>query len=185
MQRLAQPGTTLHSQVWRASVSLKRRHWESKRSATERNVLISTVPEHSGSLVSSGKKNRQNDDIIKPESVISYKTIHLSEKQTMSTREFRLSLVFSLTDHPAEEALRLGRSSCNVTGRRTLHSLVELDGPKRQTRKRCRGCYEKIYLNEGYAEARNKARRVSTYCDHCDDKPHLCLPCFTEKYSEE
>ena len=197
----------------------------------KRNVLmISTVPEHSGSLVPSGKKNKQKEDIFKPESVLAYNTakrgIDVADQLTyyysplrknrkwyknlamevltgitvtnawvlhkkyypqkaMSTRELRESLVFSLTNHPAEGPLRPGRSPCNVTGRRTLHSLVELDGPKRKTRKRCRGCYEKIVLNEGYAVARNKARRISTYCDHCDGKPHLCLPCFTEKHSAE
>lgn len=140
----------------------------------KRNVLtISTVPEHSGSLIPCGKKNRQNDDILKPESVLSYnmakKGIGASDQLTsyysplrkknkkwykklaiemltgitvinarvlhkkyypqkaMSTREFRESLVFSLTDNPAEEAARPGRSPCNVTGRRALHSLVELD----------------------------------------------------------
>ena len=197
----------------------------------KRNVLtISTVPEHSDSLVASGKKNKQNEDILKPESVLAYnkakKGIDVADQLTyyysplrktrkwykklalevltgitvtnawvlhkkyypqkaMSTREFRESLVFSLTNHPAEGPPRPGRSPCIVTGRRTLHSLVELDGPKRKTRKRCRGCYEKIALSEGYVVARNKARRISTYCDHCDGKPHLCLPCFTEKHSVE
>lgn len=52
----------------------------------------------------------------------------------MSTRELRESLVFSLTDHPAEEALRPGGRPCSVTGR-TMHSLVELDGPETNKKK--------------------------------------------------
>ena len=54
---------------------------------------------------------------------------------------------------------------------------------KRDTRKRCRGCYEKISLSEGCKVARNKARRVNTFCNECEGKPHLCITCFAEKHS--
>ena len=56
-------------------------------------------------------------------------------------------------------------------------------GPKSENRKRCRGCYEQISAAEGTKIARAKARRVSTYCESCDEKPHLCISCFNAKHS--
>ena len=49
-------------------------------------------------------------------------------------------------------------------------------------RKGCRGCYDKISKNENSKIARNKARRVSTYCVQCEGKPHLCITCFAEEH---
>lgn len=101
----------------------------------------------------------------------------------MNLRHFRDSLVLSLTGS-ATEILKPGRAASTVAGKRSQHSLEELAGPKKNTRKRCRGCYEKLSLNEGFQIARNKARRVSTFCEQCDGKPHLCIPCFAEKHDE-
>ena len=62
------------------------------------------------------------------------------------------------------------------------HCLTEVEGPKSKTRKRCRGCYDMISLNEGSREATKKAKKVSTYCKHCENKPYLCLSCFENRH---
>ena len=49
-----------------------------------------------------------------------------------------------------------------ISGKRIGHELIEADGPKSKTRKRCRSCYEQIANAEGSKTARLKARRVNT-----------------------
>ncbi|KAF2353648.1 hypothetical protein FHG87_015598 [Trinorchestia longiramus] len=53
---------------------------------------------------------------------------------------------------------------------------------EREEKERCLGCYEKLSSNENCQVARNKARRVTTYCNLCESKPHLCVSCFSEKH---
>ncbi len=89
--------------------------------------------------------------------------------------------MFSLTRTPPN-ILKVGRAPSTMAGKRAQHSLKEIDGPKQKTRKRCHCCYEKISLNEGFKIDRNRGRRVSTFCNQCNEKPHLCIPCFTEKH---
>ncbi len=101
-------------------------------------------------------------------------------KNPTKLRHFRESLVFSLTKQQSEK-LKPGRACSTISGKRTHHSLSEKNGQKQKTRKRCRGCYEKISLKEGFKIARNLSRRVSTFCAQCDGNPHLCIPCFTEQ----
>ena len=189
-------------------------------------MTISTLPEHNDQLVPSGKKNRNKEDVFKPESVMAYKAkkgVDVSDQYTtyygqlrkskkwnkklafelitglsivnawvlycqyfptakMSQVQFREALVYSLAgDEP--ENIRPGRSSGVISGNRSQHILTEKDGPKRETRKRCRGCYEKISLSEGFQVAGNKARRINTFCSECENQPHLCVACFAEKHS--
>lgn len=72
----------------------------------------------------------------------------------MSQLQFREALVCSLTGGEPEN-IRPGKSPGVISGKRSPHILTEKDGPKRDTRKRCRGCYEKISLSEGFKVARN------------------------------
>ena len=92
----------------------------------------------------------------------------------MHIRLFRDSLVLSLTGVP-ENNIRPGRADSLIYGKPVTRLLTE-DDKTYKNGKRCQGCYEKISINESCSVARNKARRVSTYCSQCHDQPHLCAP---------
>lgn len=62
------------------------------------------------------------------------------------------------------------------------HKMQKYEGAVRMTRKRCTSCYQKLQNTSGVKEARNKAKRVSTFCDDCPGQPTLCLQCFNEKH---
>lgn len=96
----------------------------------------------------------------------------------MSVKNFRESLIQSLLTGKPQEKVSKGRDRSLVSGNRSLHTLIEMDGKCRDTRKRCRGCYESISNAEGSKVAGKKARRVKTYCGKCEDKPFLCPSCF-------
>ena len=66
-------------------------YWKDKR-----NVLtLSTIPEHSGELVPSGKRTRTNVDILKPNSVLDYnaakKDVDMSDQLTSYSSALRRS----------------------------------------------------------------------------------------------
>lgn len=200
-------------------------NWKDKR-----NVLtLSTVPEHSGNLQPSGKKDRNGTEILKPQNVLDYNTakcgvdksdqmtsyntalrrstkwyrklaIELltgtavvnawvlynqfySQQKTMGVTEFKECLVMSLITGKMNEEMLPGPKRSDIGGLRSSHSLVEAEGPKLKTRKRCRSCNEIIANNESSSEARRKARRVTTFCDSCDGKPSLCVSCFSLRHS--
>lgn len=106
---------------------------------------------------------------------------YCSAKQ-VCLKTFTESVILSLTKNIPKEITKPGKRTSDILGARKEHTLQEADGPKKNTRKRCRGCYEKISLCEGYKVATNKARRVSTYCNECEGQPHLCISCFNEKH---
>ena len=194
----------------------------------KRNVLtVSTIPEHGSSLVPTGKKTRNGENIMKPPSVLAYnhakKGVDVSDQlsayysvmrkskkwyrklafelvcgtsvvnaqilynkccpdRKMNLRKFTESLALSImTGHPSED-IPGGKRSTPISGNKG-HRIVEADGPKRKSRKRCKGCYEKISVNEGFKIATRQARKVSTYCADCVGEPYLCLPCFDEKHA--
>ena len=102
--------------------------------------------------------------------------------------KFRESIVLSLLTGSSEEVLRPGRRVTSVGPGPVLHTsegqhcLTEVEGPKSKTRKRCRDCYDMISRNEGSRAATKMAKKVSTYCKHCEDKPFLCLSCFETRH---
>jgi hypothetical protein len=63
-----------------------------------------------------------------------------------------------------------------------LQEINEYTGNRRQ-RKACRNCYKKLKTKEGREIARNKSRKVSTFCKKCPEKPFLCSDCFEEYHS--
>ncbi|KAJ8967737.1 hypothetical protein NQ314_002652 [Rhamnusium bicolor] len=63
-----------------------------------------------------------------------------------------------------------------------LHRLQKYEGTARNTRKKCSSCYKKIQSESGVKEARNKAKRVCTFCENCPGMPTMCLPCFNENH---
>ena len=105
----------------------------------------------------------------------------------MPLKLFRESLVLHyLTGKETEtEDINVGKDRTTISGKRSSHALMEMDGKCRDTRKRCRGCYDVLSKNEGYKVANNKARRVKTYCFECEGKPFLCVPCFKRLHEED
>ena len=112
-----------------------------------------------------------------------YNKFFQQQGKQMPILDFKESIMMSLVTGTLGMNLKPGPSSSVVSGIRSSHSLVEVDGPKSMKRKRCRGCYEQISAAEGSKVARSKARRISTYCDSCDGKPYLCISCFNMKHS--
>lgn len=106
-----------------------------------------------------------------------------NQGKLMPILEFKECIMMSLVVGKPRSPLKPGPSCLQVIGKRNVHALIEADGPKSKNRKRCRGCYEQISATEGTKIARSKARRVSTYCESCDEKPHLCISCFNIKHS--
>lgn len=62
--------------------------------------------------------------------------------------------------------------------RRVKHVLQKLEGPSRKSRRNCGECYRTNVVNFGRKEARNKTKKVNTYCNGCPEKPKLCHDCF-------
>ena len=101
----------------------------------------------------------------------------------MDSAEIQSQSSFLLNDSPFER-LRLGKNSSNCfASSGSQHFLSEVEGSKRDSRKRCVGCYEIISTNEGSKVASKKAKKASTFCNSCHNKPYLCLSCFVTKHS--
>ncbi|XP_028153191.2 protein tramtrack, beta isoform isoform X10 [Diabrotica virgifera virgifera] len=61
-----------------------------------------------------------------------------------------------------------------------LHLLKRNDD---KPRKQCKSCYKDLTRKFSRTEARNKSRRVKTYCDGCDGKPAMCQECYITIHS--
>ena len=82
--------------------------------------------------------------------------------------------------------LSFDKSFLNISGTLSSeHILVELEGSKRQSRKRCKGCYKMLTASEGSKVAKNKAGKISTHCNACEGSPYLCIPCVNMKHGAE
>ncbi|KAG8284111.1 hypothetical protein J6590_003805 [Homalodisca vitripennis] len=62
------------------------------------------------------------------------------------------------------------------------HKLLKREGPARKSRKRCVQCYQEKVLEVGTKEARNKTKKVNTFCSGCPNEPNMCLGCFNKKH---
>lgn len=61
---------------------------------------------------------------------------------------------------------------------RKKHVLQKKEGPSLKVRRMCVECYKNNVTTFGRALARNKTKKVPTFCDTCVDKPFLCVECF-------
>lgn len=66
------------------------------------------------------------------------------------------------------------------TGRTTRrkHVLQKKEGPSLKVRRSCVECYKKNVSTFGRQMARNKTKKVPTFCNTCPDQPFLCVECF-------
>ncbi|KAF2346739.1 PiggyBac transposable element-derived protein [Trinorchestia longiramus] len=194
-------------------------NWRDKRNV----LMLSTIPEHSSDLKSTGRKNRKGIPVMKPQPVIDYnaakKGVDMSDQMAsyqtalrktrkwyrkvafelltgitvvnawvlyqklshkeMSILKFKEAIIAHLLDDNAS-TFQENKESSRV---KSAHTLTEAPGSKRQSRKRCRMCYDTLVHNEGSKKARASARKVNTFCVSCEDQPYLCLQCFNVKHS--
>ena len=80
-------------------------------------------------------------------------------RKPVSLLSFQESLTLSLLTGSSQENLRPGKKRASVGRIQTeqQHYLVEAEGPKRASRKRCVSCYEMLTINEGSKVAAKKA----------------------------
>lgn len=80
----------------------------------------------------------------------------------------------SANDNQSKKKRKRGKST---------HRINRYEGSARTSRKRCGECYKNIQKKKGSKEARAKASKVLTFCEDCDGKPAMCIPCF-KKFHE-
>ncbi|XP_045765134.1 piggyBac transposable element-derived protein 4-like [Maniola jurtina] len=66
--------------------------------------------------------------------------------------------------------------------KRLKHKLVKKEGKSSIVRRSCSQCYKNIVQSQGRKQAKNKVKKVQTFCDDCPNKPFLCLDCFNKAH---
>ena len=93
-------------------------------------------------------------------------------KTEIKLSDFRMALAMYLTQcHSPEPSDILIRQ-------RLRHEIQKKEGQAYLARKFCRECYKKNVKQLGSKIAKNRTKKVTTYCPDCIDEPHLCLKCF-------
>lgn len=85
--------------------------------------------------------------------------------------DFRLALLKTLCSQQNVPVAR-------PTVRQKAHRLQQKEGPARMSRRTCVNCYKINVATYGRKWAKNKTKKVRTYCPQCPEKPFLCLSCF-------
>lgn len=62
--------------------------------------------------------------------------------------------------------------------RRIAHKLQQKEGQARKSRRTCVNCYKINVSTYGRQWAKNKTKKVITFCPQCPEKPFLCISCF-------
>lgn len=104
-------------------------------------------------------------------------------KKNISIVDYRKRLVRYLTNsrnpEPERDYLRN-----ELRPKRRKHELIKKTGPVQKTRRFCVACYKKNVEMFSRKDAKNKTRKVPTYCSQCDGQPHYCLPCFNREHRQ-
>lgn len=96
-----------------------------------------------------------------------------NKQSKSSVVHFRRALINYLT-WPADSQEII----INERPKRLKHVLKLKEGKVRDTRRFCVQCYKDSAQEFGRKVAKNKAKKVSTYCVQCKGEPHFCLKCF-------
>ncbi|XP_076644894.1 uncharacterized protein LOC143354555 isoform X20 [Halictus rubicundus] len=67
---------------------------------------------------------------------------------------------------------------------RVHHELRSKDGNVRHTRRQCKKCYEENVKRFGREFAKNRTKKVITFCQDCYGNPYFCLPCFNKVHRD-
>lgn len=87
--------------------------------------------------------------------------------------EFRKEIMKSFLDSNIE-------SDRNQRPRREKHGLKKKEGRSSKTRRACQQCYKDMVAIHGRLVAKNKTRKVNTFCEKCPNEPYLCVECYTK-----
>lgn len=91
--------------------------------------------------------------------------------------QFRRQLVEYLVDSEKDEPdVVIDRP------KRLKHELLKKEGTVRNSRRYCIECYKQSAKTYGSRNAKNKAKKVATYCNECPGKPYYCLLCFNKNH---
>ncbi|KAH9634428.1 hypothetical protein HF086_008262 [Spodoptera exigua] len=93
-------------------------------------------------------------------------------KKTIQIVDFRKEIVQQFCQTESEE-YRL-----REVPKRLKHQLSKKDGKSKSTRRLCSGCYKQNVILMGRQYARNKTKKVNTFCETCPCKPFMCFDCF-------
>ncbi|XP_049878455.1 piggyBac transposable element-derived protein 2-like [Pectinophora gossypiella] len=94
--------------------------------------------------------------------------------------EFRRQLVEYLIDSGKEVPEDVENESISKRPKRLKHTLKIKEGKVRQSRRFCIDCYKSCVSSFGSRIAKNKAKKVASYCFECPGQPHYCLECFNK-----
>ena len=108
---------------------------------------------------------------------VMYNKFIATKKVSLCT--FQESLINSLVIEVHDQNPQTVQKQKNTS---TNHTLLEAEGSKRTSRKRCKGCYVTISANKGAKKARTSSKRIATYCNLCEGKPYFCLSCFNLRH---
>ena len=92
-------------------------------------------------------------------------------------RDFRESVRSILVTGKPTEAVTSGKRASKIDGRRAEHTLIK--GSKGSNWKRSRKCYNMLATTKGSKVAREKCRRVNTFCNDCEGKSYTFANCFS------
>ncbi|XP_026461862.1 zinc finger and BTB domain-containing protein 12-like isoform X2 [Ctenocephalides felis] len=96
--------------------------------------------------------------------------VNFPDHLTPGFSQFRENLV---TEMPS---FSLGKT---INPKNSAHTLkVMYTAERKKVRRMCTGCYAQLKEAEGREAARNKGKKVSTYCSDCEQQPFFCLECF-------
>lgn len=99
------------------------------------------------------------------------KKIKITEFREQVVRSF---LTYDETAHENKTKQRPSRKSA-------IHKFLKKQGPFDKVRKYCKGCYAKKIQGK---ITKNQVKKVVTYCETCEDQPHLCLECYNILHSK-
>lgn len=94
----------------------------------------------------------------------------------ISVLEFRKEIMKSFVGFNTNEV----SASSNQRSRRVKHQLKKKEGPSFKTRRACQQCYRDMVASHGRLVAKNRTKKVNTFCASCPDEPYLCVECFTK-----
>jgi hypothetical protein len=91
--------------------------------------------------------------------------------------DFRKDILKSFVEKCSTSRAPSGRST------RRKHVLQKKEGPSQKVRRYCVECYKKNVTTFGRAQARNKTKKVPTFCNTCLEEPFLCVECFANVHT--
>ena len=184
-------------------IGIKLIKWKDKRDV----LMISTKPSHSATVVNTGKINKLNERIMKPQVVLDYNegrqgtdlsdqllTYHTCLRRSVKWyRKVAFELIFGTAVVNSYLIYKEIYASSNIQILQFRESLVrslllgtptekleEKEGYMRNVGRRCAGCYEKGREEQSREASNAAAKKVKTFCSDCDK--FFCLECFNDKH---